>query len=731
MTAGRESGRLPFTARDTQVVTATVDEQQFTARDGSWAVVRATIEPSGEAATLIGELATLGPGETARFSGRWEDHAKYGRRFRAVSYAPILPSSDRGLVRFLGSGLVKGIGEALATKLVARFGDRTIEVITKESGRLREVGGVGVKKAAALRTAVLARRDEAESFAFLHGVGLGPALARRVFTKYGAAAPAKLKDDPYLAAEEVSGIGFVTADRIGREVGIGPGDPRRARGAILHALARATDDGHTFLDDRELLAATTRLSVPTELIAPAIEELIERHLLVRDGTSLYPPPLHEAEVELAELLARRARIDRVKPEMAVALEAATRGVSLEKEQRDAVELSMRARAMVLTGGPGTGKTTTVRAIVAAHEALGHRVLLAAPTGRAAKRLSEAAGREARTIHRLLEWNPSRGGFARDEDEPLEADVVVADEASMLHLALALALVRALPRDATLVLVGDVDQLPPVGPGHVLREILTTDVLPVVRLERVFRQAAASAIIRGAHAILRGEAPTPTPAGTKGDGDLFLVRATEPDEATRKLIEVLGRLPVAYGLDPKRDIQVLTPTRRGPLGTDALNELLAAELNPTRKPQRFSAGDKVMQLANDYEREVWNGDVGWVTGARDGVTYVEFDGRAVSYTDDELGALSLAYAATVHKAQGSELPAIVVVMTHSHYVMLTRPLLYTAVTRGRRVVVLVGDPRAIARAAKTITSTRTNARLAERLTSERDRQAASNSAKTPS
>ena len=710
----RESGKLPFPSREMASLTVTIEGHQFTSRDGSWGVTSATLEPGGEKATLIGELASLGAGETARVSGRWEEHAKYGRRFRVLSYAPILPSSDRGLVRFLGGGLVKGVGEALATKMVTRFGDQTLEIITQQSAKLREIGGVGPKKAEALRAAVLARREEADSFAFLHGVGLGPALARRIYTKYGVGAPGKLKDDPYLAAEEISGIGFVTADRIGREVGIGPDDPRRARGAILHALARATDDGHTFLDARELTAAAERLSVPTDLIAPAIEELVERDLLVRDGTSLYPPPLHEAEVDLAQLLSERSRPRKPHRDAARALDVATRGVKLEAEQREAVELSMRTHAMVLTGGPGTGKTTTVRALVAAHEALGHRVLLAAPTGRAAKRLSEASGREARTIHRLLEWNPSRGGFVRGVDEPLDADVVVADEASMLHLALALALVSALPRDATLVLVGDADQLPPVGPGHVLREILASGVVPTVRLQRVFRQAEASAIIRGAHEILAGRPPTSTPAGTKGDGDLFIVRATDPEEVTRKLLEVLARLPLAYGVDPRRDIQVLTPTRRGPLGTDALNELLAAELNPSRRPARFSSGDKVMQLSNDYEREVWNGDVGWVTDVRDGVTYVDFDGRKVSYTDDELGALSLAYAATVHKAQGSELPAVVVVLTNSHYVMLTRPLLYTAVTRAKRVLVIVGDPRAIARAAQITHSTRTNARLGERL-----------------
>ncbi|MFO0683098.1 MAG: ATP-dependent RecD-like DNA helicase [Sandaracinus sp.] len=710
------SGRGP--RRETTVVTATIDEQHFASADGTWAVVGATIEPSGEAATMIGEVASMARGESARFTGFWEDHSKFGRRFRVLSYAPILPSSDRGLVRFLGSGLVKGVGESLATKLVARFGEQTLDVITKQSARLREVSGVGAKKAEALRAAVLARREEAESFAFLHGVGLGPALARRVFKEYGPAAPARLKDDPYLAAEQVAGIGFLTADRIGREVGIGQDDPRRARGAILHVLARAADDGHTHLDERELATAMAKLSVPAALVPDALEALVERGLVVRDGTSLYPPPLHEAEVELASLLADRAKIGDAPEGAARALELAMRGVQLEELQREAVTLSLRARVMVLTGGPGTGKTTTVRALVAAHEALGHRVLLAAPTGRAAKRLSEAAGREARTVHRLLEWNPSRGGFARSAEEPLECDVVVADEASMLHLQLALALVSALPPDATLVLVGDADQLPPVGPGHVLREVLASGVIPVVQLARVFRQAEASAIVRGAHEILRGRAPTATPPGTKGSGDLFFVRATDPAEASRKLVEVLTRLPKAYELDPRRDVQVLTPTRRGPLGTDALNELLAAHFNPTRGSARFSRGDKVMQLQNDYEREVWNGDVGWVTDVRDGVTYVDFDGRAVSYLDDELGALSLAYAATVHKAQGSELPAIALVMTNSHYVMLSRALLYTAVTRGKRVVVIVGDPGAVQRAARTAETTRTQSRLAERMRSER-------------
>lgn len=714
MTRAPAQGTLTLTGRTVAVLSAMVDEHRFVAKDASFAVLRATAEPSGESVTIIGELASLKPGDSARFMGRFEEHATYGRRFRADAYTPVLPTTDRGLVRFLGNKLVKGVGEALAQKLVDRFGDATLEVITTQSERLREIPGIGAKKLRALSSAVRARRTEAESFAFLHAVGLGPALARKVFVKYGDAAASKLRDDPYLAAEEVPGIGFATADRIGREVGIGPADPRRARGALLHALGRAADDGHVFLASGQLAEAAVKLGVPRELVPGALEGLVERKLVVIDGDSVYPPPLHRAEVSLARLLASRIGTRKGTPAMEAAL-AALSDLGLAERQHAAVELSLTARVMVLTGGPGTGKTTSVRAIVRAHDALGHRIALCAPTGRAAKRLADACGREAKTVHRMLEWNPATSSWGRSKDDPIEADVVVLDEASMMHLDLALALVNAVSPDATLVFVGDADQLPPVGPGQVLRELLGSEVLPSVRLDRIFRQAESSAIVRGAHEILRGQAPTATVSGTRGTGDLFVIRCTDPERAHEKLLESLRRLPDAYGLDPVRDVQVLSPMRRGPLGTEALNELLAAALNPGPRGARgFRKGDKVMQLVNDYEREVWNGDVGSVTDVRDGVTYASFDGKAVSYPDDELGDLTLAYAATVHKSQGSEFPCVVLVMHGSHHVLLTRPLLYTAVTRGRRLVIILGDERAIARAARTAASTRTNCRLAERL-----------------
>ncbi|MDQ3034501.1 MAG: ATP-dependent RecD-like DNA helicase [Myxococcota bacterium] len=711
---------LPAEARrDEIVLVAVVEEERFRSGDGSFAVLRVKRESDGEVVTVIGDVAGLAPGETARFRGRFDEHPVHGRRFRAAGYAPVMPTTSKGVARFLGSGLVPGVGAALAKRLVARFGDRTLDVIATQSARLTEVGGIGKKKATAISEAVRARRADAEGLAFLHGLGLGPSLAKKVLGKYGPRTPQQIREDPYRAAEEIPGIGFATADRIGREVGIADDDPRRATGAVLHLVGRAADQGHVFLPAPLLHDIARELRVPEDLIGPAVEELAAREMLVVDGDSIYAPPMHSAELAAARALAALVRERPASSRMTKAL-ASLEGQELAEKQADAVRRSLTSGLMVLTGGPGTGKTTTIRAIVRAHEAIGHRVVLCAPTGRAAKRMSEAAGREARTIHRLLEWSPATGSFRLCAEEPIDADLVLVDEASMLDVQLAASLLDAVKPSSTLVLVGDVDQLPPVGAGQVLRELIASEVCPLVRLDQVFRQAQASAIVRGAHEILHGLVPTPTPNGEKGSGDLFLVRVKDTDAIQQRLLEVMRRIPTAYGLDPRRDVQVLTPMRKGPLGAERLNELLQEELNPppagSARPQpgALRAGDKIMQLRNDYEREVWNGDIGWVTRVQDGVTYAEIDGRAVSYPQDERDALALAYASTVHKAQGSEFAAVVIVMYGGHHVLLTRPLLYTALTRAQRLAVLVGDPRAIGKAARTSETARSYCRLAERL-----------------
>ena len=703
---------LPFGGRKRteQVLTGTVSDVRYTSPDGGFAVIEVRPEGKDDPTPVVGDVAGLSIGEGARFRGRWEEHKQYGRRFRALGWTPVLPTTPKGMTRFLGSGVVPGVGPALAERLVERFGDRTLDVIATQSARLREVDGIGKKRAEAIADAVRTRRADAESLSFLHALGVGPALSRRLLKKYGPRTVHVLREDPYLAAEEVRGISFRTADQIGRAAGIGADDPRRAAGAVLHLVARAADDGHSYVPVDDVPEQAVRLDVPPDRARDAVDTLTARELLVLEEGRVYAPPLHRAEVSVAARLAALCRPRAGRSELA----ARPVDDKLSETQAEAVRTALLHGLMVLTGGPGTGKTTTTRAVVDAHRAADLQVSLAAPTGRAAKRLSEATGRDALTLHRLLEWNPATGVFGRHAGSPLEADLVLVDEASMLDLALAKALVEALPPSASLVLVGDVDQLPPVGAGEVLREVIRSGAVPVVRLQEVFRQAQESAIVRGAHAILDGRPPPSSARGTKGPGDLFYVRASEPEKVADRLLATLRRIPESYGLDPRREVQVLCPMRRGPLGTERLNELLQAQLNPGKGDARMRPGDKVMQLRNDYDREVFNGDVGWVRKVEDGVTYVEFDAGLRSYDRDELDALTLAYVSTVHKAQGSEFPGVVLVLHGAHHVLLSRSLLYTAITRAKRLVVLVGEERAVRTAVAAARRRVTRSHLAERL-----------------
>ncbi len=700
-----------------EVLEGVVEDVVFRSDDGKFAVIR--LGAAEEAAlasskTAVGDLGQIAPGENVRLIGRWTQHAVYGSRFRVTSFTPTIPSTEHGMTRYLGSGLIPGIGPALAARLVDRFGPATLDVIATQSARLREVSGIGKQRAESIAKAVRQRRAEAETMSFLHALGMGPATAREIVRKYGADAPRVVRDDPYIVAEQIRGIGFRTADRIAESLGIAGDDLRRVQGGVLHLIGRAVDEGHVFATREQLRNGLEQLDVPFDELDEALRALRARELVTIEEDAIYPPVLHRAEVLVAEALSAFAGRPKVQQPVK------THDPALSDAQRSAVDASLGTHLLVLTGGPGTGKTTTVRAIVQAHAALDRRVSLCAPTGRAAKRLSEAAGIEAKTIHRLLEWNPATGHFNRNGRLPLDADLVLVDEASMLDIRLASQLLAAIPRNATLVLVGDIDQLPPVGPGQPLRDLIASKVCKTIRLHEVFRQAQQSAIVRGAHAVLEGGMPEPTPSGTKGDGDLFLISATDPDTITERLIQTLRRMSVAYGFDPLADVQVMTPMRRGPLGTNKLNEVLQETFNPGKQegalPSSFRPGDKVMQLRNDYDKEVYNGDLGEVHRIEGGVTYIRFDGREVQYKADELDAISLAYACTVHKVQGSEFPAAVIVLHNAHFMLLNRALLYTALTRAKKLVVLVGDPRAMARAARNALSYETNSRLLDRLRS---------------
>ncbi|MEY4582257.1 MAG: ATP-dependent RecD-like helicase, partial [Pseudomonadota bacterium] len=579
------------------LLTVTIEDVLYRGSDGRFCVLRALAPNAGpDPLVLVGDLRDTNAGETLRVRGRYEQHATHGRRFRVDSFTPVLPTSANGIARYLGSGLIEGVGPGLAQRLVDRFGDRTLDVITTQSVRLREVAGIGARRAETIAGAVRGRLADAELLSFLQGLGIGPALAARIRQRYGHDTARVVREDPYLLAEQVAGIGFRTADGMAHGLGFSRDDPRRAAGAVVHLVARAADSGHTFLPFPELSEQARALDVPTERVAPALQELGERGLLQVDGEAVYAPPLFQAEVAVAQRLrklAQRAVVvapDRV--ERAIAL--ATQGTNLAPAQQAAVAATFQRSLLVVTGGPGTGKTTTVRAIVRAQDSAERRILLCAPTGRAAKRLADASQHEAHTIHRLLEWNPRAGGFGRNRESPLETDLVLVDEASMLDLQLAHHLLEALPPSAALVLIGDADQLPPVGPGPVLRELLDSRSCHVVRLTEVFRQAEASTIVRAAHQVLQGREPTPSVTGTHGPGDLFLVRADQPEVIATRLRDALVRMREAYGLDPVRDVQVLSPMRRGPLGTEALNLLLQQTLNPgSAPPGAFRAGDKVM------------------------------------------------------------------------------------------------------------------------------------------
>ncbi len=714
---------------DRDVTVGRVDRILFSNEENGWCVIR--LQPDdAPTLTAIGPLLGVREGDELRLSGRWINHAKYGEQFEAKSYVQVAPSTLDGIRRFLGSGKVKGLGEKRAAQVVEAYGLETLEVIENDPDRLLEIRGIGRATVDRIRESWDQHRGIQQIMIFLTGHGVAPGVAVKAFRRYGPGAVDVVRSNPYRLAEEVFGVGFLTADRIARQLGISAEAPERLEAGVLHTLNEASVQGHVFLPEDELLsAAVSLLEADPERLPSALAGLVARQLVVvhpraDEPPAIYIPRLERAEatvaLDLSEIVGKPPRGKPIIVSSAVAWYQGQAKIELAARQREALAAALTEKVVVITGGPGTGKTTLIRGVVQILGKKDLQVALAAPTGRAAKRLSEATGHKARTIHRLLEFTPRTRGFSRNRENPIEADCLVIDEISMLDIELAAALLEAVPPDCRLVLVGDADQLPSVGPGNVLADLIASDAMPVIRLDRVFRQAERSHIVDNAHRVNSGRMPLSN--SNPDESDFFFVARDDAEEAAELAIDFAARrIPERFGLDPVWDIQVLSPMHRGVLGVTRLNERLQAQLTPAGREltvgwRRFRVGDKVMQIRNNYELDVFNGDLGQVETIdfEERELTVRFDDRLVVIPSDNLDDIIPAYACTIHKSQGSEYPAVVIVLHHQHHIMLQRNLLYTAITRGRRLVVIVGSKRALGRAVHNATVRTRHTLLAERL-----------------
>jgi exodeoxyribonuclease V alpha subunit len=723
---------------DREVLAGLVERVTYQSAENGFCVVRVKVRGHRELVTLVGHAAPISAGEWITASGSWVNDRTHGQQFKARFLKTSMPTSVDGIEKYLASGMIRGIGPVYAKKLLNAFSDKVFDIIEAEPDRLREVDGIGPKRAGRIVAAWAEQKVVREIMVFLHSHDVGTARAVRIYKTYGADAVQVMSENPYRLARDIRGIGFKTADAIAMKVGVDKTALVRVRAGISYALTEAMDEGHCGLPSDELMPlAAQLLEVPQDLIRTALDlELADGTVTasrVGDKPCVFLAGLYRAERNIADRLLqlRNGKLPWpwIDPDKAIPWIEQRSGLVLAESQRSAVALALTSKVLVITGGPGVGKTTLVNAILRILSAKGAKLLLCAPTGRAAKRMTEATGFEAKTIHRLLEVDPKTGGFRRGDDNPLDCDFLVLDEASMVDVMLMHALMKAVPDKAALLIVGDIDQLPSVGPGQVLADIISSGALPVVRLTEVFRQAAQSRIISSAHRINHGLIPDLSSPGS--ESDFYFVQADDPETAVVRIIELVKtRIPKRFGLDPVRDIQVLCPMNRGGVGARSLNIELQAALNPAgeRKVERFgwtfARGDKVMQIENDYAKEVYNGDIGYIEDVDldDGELTISFDGRSVTYGFGELDTLVPAYAATIHKSQGSEYPAVVVPVMTQHYAMLQRNLLYTGVTRGKKLVVLVGQKKAVAIAVRNVSGRRRWAKLNEWLRAIQERPA---------
>lgn len=691
-----------------ETVTGSVESIVFRNDETGYTVCSVKTQGDGDrqydaVVTVVGSCAAIWEGEEIHAEGEWVHHPSHGQQFQAKTITCITPTSTEGIRRYLASGMIKGIGPKFAQRIVDHFGERTLEVIDKESGRLREVEGIGERRRKLIKESWTEQRDVREIMIFLQSHGIGTAKASRIYRQYGADAIAIVKRNPYRLCEDVWGIGFKTADAIALSVGIPHDSEVRARAGLIYTLQTESDEGHCFTPEPDLLLhAQALLDITVEILGDALSKEFEKGTLVKEEDRIYLRDLFRAETRVAASLTRL--LDAPQPfapiDATVAIPWAERkmGLNLAPLQREALRNAVTSKVSIITGGPGVGKTTIIRALTEIFGARKMDIRLAAPTGRAAKRMSEATGREAQTIHRLLKFNPSVGGFEFNIDNPLGGDCFILDETSMIDIRLMDQFLQALPDSATLILVGDTDQLPSVGPGNVLRDLIASGQIPCCRLDTIFRQDTSGLIVRNAHHVNHGE-PFETHTG---DSDFYFVETGDPERIIARTVELMtNRIPVKFKLDPLADVQVLTPMRRNLLGTENLNSVIQTALNPSgpslvRGCTHFRVNDRVMQLRNNYDKEVFNGDIGFIkqVDAEDRALIVLFDGRPVRYAQSELDELVLAYACSIHKSQGSEYPAVIVLLHTQHFKLLQRNLLYTAITRGKRLVMVVGSSRAV-------------------------------------
>ncbi len=726
----RATATTPTSDQAHEVLAGSVERVTFHNPGNGFCVLRIKARGHRELVTVIGHAAEISAGEWITVSGHWHNDRDHGLQFKAAFLRASAPTTAEGIEKYLGSGMIRGIGPIYAAKLVGAFGAEVFEVIEQAPERLLEVPGIGKVRAGRIAQAWADQKVVREIMVFLHSHGVGTARAVRIFKTYGNDAVQVMAENPYRLARDIRGIGFRTADAIASRLGITADAPIRLRAGLQYALLEATNSGHCGLPTAELLdlaaVLLTREEAGGTVIAPQLVQLeaalaseLSEAALVADQLAGQPAiflsHLHRGEASIAESLRvlaegqppwQRSDLGAIDPARAIPWVEQRLALTLADSQREAVEQALSSKVLVITGGPGVGKTTLINAILQILAARRLRILLCAPTGRAAKRISETTGLEASTIHRLLEFDPTAHGFRRCADLPLECDLLVVDETSMVDVPLMASLLEALPESTALLLVGDVDQLPSVGPGQVLSDLITSGALPVARLTQVFRQAAASRIITTAHAVNQGRIPDLRAPADPDGCDFFYAPAETAEQAVAVILKLVSeRIPQRFGLDPIQQVQVLCPMARGGCGSRALNVELQQRLNPDPPEQverfgwRFAQGDKVMQIANDYEKEVFNGDLGTVDSIDPDASElgVLFDGRSVIYGWAELDNLVPAYACTIHKSQGSEYPAVVIPLLTQHYAMLQRNLVYTGITRGKRLVVLVGQRKALAMA----------------------------------